>query len=69
MTRKAIYDVDEPLWVDGAYKISLIKTNYRCFACNEFGRGRSGVGFEHELICMKCNVVWEPDKMCFLVEE
>lgn len=27
------------------------------------GQWRRGVGFEHEMICMKCHEVWDPDEV------
>lgn len=36
---------------------------YRCPKCEGKGQWRRGVGFEHEMICMKCHVTWEPDEV------
>ena len=40
----------------------------RCPFCDQKSCWRSGVGFEHEKICMECGVVWEPGIMVLLVE-
>jgi len=37
-----------------------VDSNQNCPQCGRGGRWRSGVGFEHEKICMKCDLAWEP---------
>jgi hypothetical protein len=36
---------------------------YHCPKCGKRGKWRSGVGFEHEMICFKCWEVWEPSEI------
>jgi len=47
--------VDVQLWVQNL--------NIKSSECPNGHRGqwRRGVGFEHEMICMQCHTVWEPD--------
>lgn len=39
---------------------ATVITDMRCPVCRGPGHWRSGVGFEHEKRCGKCNEVWEP---------
>lgn len=45
------------------------KTGNKCPKCNGLGHWRSGVHFEHEKLCPKCNIEWEPGKEAIWVEE
>ncbi len=36
---------------------------YHCPSCQRHGRFRSGVGFEHEMRCSSCNLVWDPERV------
>jgi hypothetical protein len=34
---------------------------YHCPNCNEHGKWRHGMHFEHEMICFDCSEIWEPE--------
>lgn len=42
---------------------------YHCPKCGKRGKWRSGVGFEHEMICYKCWEVWEPNEVIQKLEQ
>jgi len=45
------------------------KSLYKCPKCNKVGKWRSGVGFEHEMRCSNCNIVWDPEEHRYYNEE
>lgn len=48
-------------------KAERIQTTGACPVCKKGGSWRSGVGFEHEMRCGKCQLVWEPDREMILI--
>jgi hypothetical protein len=48
--------------IDWRHTGETITIGGRCPICDKVGSWRRGVGFEHEMRCGKCQLVWEPDE-------
>jgi hypothetical protein len=40
-----------------------VQVGYRCPLCEKIWQWRRGVGFDHEMICHKCCLTWEPGEL------
>ncbi len=43
------------------FRLNPLKSANRCPQCDRKGGWRSGVYFEHQKRCGKCNIIWCPD--------
>jgi len=62
-SRKLQADPDEGTTIS----FRKVTAGNRCPNCSNAGNWRRGVGFEHEKICLACNLVWEPGEKYHLI--